>query len=276
MPRNDLEQARRDRNAALIDAMILAASADGSVGAAELDALIAQVIERPEFEGTDARELNVLVEGSVRRLAGARGLESILSSLRQRLPDHRNRLLAFGLAASVAFAARRASGAELGLLKTVQAALGISEDEVTRVIETVEAGLSLAEALGEPLERLYAETMVLVSTVDGEVSQAELGAMLENMAGDPVFAEVSLHAAQGYVSDALQGLALEGVPARMTALAQGLATHAQRLKAFGLGVRIAYADGNPSVAAQKMLDLLQVTFGLGDDEVARITVESFS
>ena len=36
MPRDAIEQARRDRNAALIDAMILAASANGSIGALEM------------------------------------------------------------------------------------------------------------------------------------------------------------------------------------------------------------------------------------------------
>jgi tellurite resistance protein len=276
MPRSALEQVRRDRNAALIDAMILAASADGSMGAVEMKTLIGRVIERPEFEGTDARELNSLVEASARRLSAARGLDDILSALRQRLPDRRNRLLAFGLAASVALADRRATRNELGLLKSVQGSLGITEAEVTRVFEAVEAGQSLSEALGEPLERVYAETMVVVSAADGVVDERELSAMLENMAGDPVFADVSLDAAQRHLAEAVYALASDGLPTRLAVLARTLSTRAQRLKAFRLGVRIAYADGNPSVEEQKILDLLQATFGLADDEVARITVESFT
>jgi tellurite resistance protein len=276
MPRKALELARSDRNAALIDAMILAGSADGTMSPKEMESLIQRVIERPEFEGTDAAELQRLVERSARRLSGSRGLEEIFSSLRARLPDHRNRLLAFGLATAVALADRKATRAELGLLKGVQSALGISEDEVTRVFEVVESGASLAEALGEPLERLYAETMVLVGAADGVVNARELKVMLENMAGDPVFADVSLELAERYLTDAVQALALEGLPTRLTVLAHGLSTHAQREKAFRLAVRIAYADGVPSVPEQKLLDLLQATLGLADDEVARITVESFS
>jgi len=276
MPRKALELARSDRNAALIDAMILAASADGKMQPVEMETLIQRVIERPEFEGTDAQELQRLVEASARRLAGSRGLEEIFSSLRSRLPDHRNRLLAFGLATAVALADRKATRAELGLLKGVQAALGISEAEVSRVFEVVESGASLAEALGEPLERLYAETMVLVGAADGVVNARELKLMLENMAGDPVFADVSLELAERYLTDAVQSLAIEGLPTRLTVLAHGLSTHPQRVKAFRLAVRIAYADGNASVPEQKLLDLLQATLGLADDEVARITVESFS
>lgn len=276
MPRTAIEQARLDRNAALIDAMILAASADGSMGSLEMEALVRAVIERPEFEGTDAKVLNDLVEASARRLSHARGLDEIMTSLHKRLPSHRNRLLAFGLATSVALANRRATRAELGLLKSVQSTLGISEDEVSRIFETVESNQSLAEALGEPLEQLYAETMVLVSAADGVVRESELKAMLENMAGDPVFRDVSLEAAVRYLSEAVQQLVADGVPTRLTWLAQGLSTRAQRVNAFRLAMRVAYADGNPSIPEQKMLDLLQATFGLADDEVAHITVESFS
>jgi len=273
MPRNLIEQARRDRNAALIDAMILAASANGGMREAEMQALIHRVIERPEFDGTNAKDLNGLVEASARRLSHARGLEDILSSLRERLPDHRNRLLAFGLAASVALADRKATRTELGLLKGVQASLGITDEEVSRVFEVVETGQSLADALGEPLERLYAETMVLVSAADGVMEEAELSAILENMAGDPVFHDVSLEAARHYLTDALQSLNAEGLPARLTALAQGLSTRAQRLNAFRLATHIAFVDRDPSAAELKVLDLLQFTLGLSNEEVARITSE---
>ena len=54
MPRNSIEQARRDRNAALIDVMILAASADGQLRPVEVQTMIQRVIERPEFEGIEA------------------------------------------------------------------------------------------------------------------------------------------------------------------------------------------------------------------------------
>jgi tellurite resistance protein len=274
MPRDLIEQVRRDRNAALIDAMVLAASAGGSLRDSEMQALIHRVIERPEFDGTDARALGDLVGASAKRLSQARRLDDILTSLRGRLPDHRNRLLAFGLAASVAMADQKATLTELGLLRSIQSSLGISEQEMSRVFDVLQTSRSLAEALGEPLERLYAETMVLVSAADGVVEERELQAMLENMAGDPVFHDVSLEAARRYVADAVQELAAEGLTARLAALAQGLSTRAQRLKAFRLAVRIAFVEGQPSPAEQRVLGLLQLTLGLGDDEVTLLTSEA--
>src|SRR5579872_2758750 len=72
MPETDAQLARRDRNAALIEAMLLAAIADGKVSEREMEVLLARVLERPEFEGTQAEELNALVEASARKLAASR------------------------------------------------------------------------------------------------------------------------------------------------------------------------------------------------------------
>lgn len=274
MPRDQVLNVRKDRNAALVEAMVLAAAADGKVSQTEIQALLRRVLERPEFEGTRPEELNALVESSARKLASAHDLQEILRSLRQRLPDHKNRMLAFGLAAAVAFADQRATRMELGLLKTFQAALGISEDEVAEMIDVLEKGGSLQEALGEPLERLYAEVMVLVSAADGKVKEAETRALVESFAADPVFRNVSADRAQGFVADAAAALAEQGLPQRLQVLAHGLATHAQRLQAFGLAMKIAQAGGDASIAELRLLELLQATFGIADDEVERIRIQT--
>lgn len=272
MPRAELLKAREQRNAALVEAMLLAAMADGKVTQGEMQTLLRRIIERPEFEGTRADELNALVELSAGRLAAAKDLEEILGSLRDRLPDHRNRMLAFGLAAAVAFADQRATRAELGLLKTFQAALGIAEAEVAQIVDVIENGGSLAEALGEPLERLYAEVMVLISSADGTLNDRETRALVEAFAADPLFENVSPERAMAFVSDSVAALSTEGLSQRLTVLASGLSTHAQRLKAYRLATRIAAAnDGRPQ---ERILELLQATFGIADDEVARIRREA--
>jgi uncharacterized tellurite resistance protein B-like protein len=270
MAREQAVKARNDRNGALVEAMLLAAMADGRVSQREMQTLLSRVLERPEFEGTKPDELNALVETSAARLSEAKDLEEVLASLRRRLPDHKNRMLAFGLAAAVALADQRATRNELGLLKTFQAALGISEDEVAQIIDVIENGGSLAEALGEPLERLFAEVMVLVSAADGKLKEAEARALVESFAADPLFENVSPERAQNFVSEAVVALAAEGLPQRLQVLAHGLNTHPQRVKAYRLATKIAHAGGEPSLAEQRILDMLQATFGLADDEVARL------
>ena len=94
---------RADRNAALVEVMLLAAMADGQLTESSIQALLRRVLERPEFDGTNPDEISALVEKSVKRLASQSSLESILQRLRDRLPTHQNRLLAFGLAASISW-----------------------------------------------------------------------------------------------------------------------------------------------------------------------------
>lgn len=275
MPRDALAQARIERNAALLETMVLAASADGQISPRELEVVLSRIIERPEFEGVEAQQLSSMLENAAQRLSAAKSLDDVLAHLKQRLPDHRNRLLAFGLATSVVLADRRATRAELGLLKSFQAALAVSEDEVSLVFETIQAGRSLAEALGEPVEQLYAETMVLVSAADGEVTHGELESMLENLAGDPLFKDVSLEHAQKYLRDAVLNLSHHGMPSRLTTLAHGLSTHAQRSSAFKLALRVAWGNGEePSKDELRVLELLQATFGLSDDDAKRLAVRA--
>lgn len=274
MPREHLSKSREQRNEALVDAMLLAAAADGVVQNAEIRALIARVLERPEFRGTGPDQLAALVDRSVQRLTSAQALEDVTGSLRERLPDRRSRILAFALATAVALADKKAHQTELKLLKAVQAALGISEAEVAEVFECVEQGRPLSEVVGEPFEQLLADTMVLVSTADGAVHEREVRVMLESMAGDPVFHGLSLDVAQRALEEAVACLARQGLPQRLAVLANGLASHGQRLKAFELAVRVARSRERSRPEAERMLDLLQATFGLADDEVERIKKES--
>ncbi|MGZ6140699.1 MAG: tellurite resistance TerB family protein [Myxococcaceae bacterium] len=264
---------RVERNAALVEVMLLAAMADGKLTEGSIQALLRRVLERPEFDGTAPEEISNLVEKSVKRLASESSLEAILQQLRERLPTHQNRLLAFGLAAAIALSDQRATRAELGLLKTFQAALGISEDEVAELVDVVESGRSLNEVLDEPLERLYAEVMVLVTAADGKVKSAESRALIESLASDPLFQEIDAARAQSYLSASVEALAEQGLPERLRVLAHGLTTHSQRVRAFGLAVRIAQSSGKPSAAELRILDMLQATFGLADDEVARLRAD---
>jgi uncharacterized tellurite resistance protein B-like protein len=263
------QDVKQERNSALVDVMLLAAAADGQASDADAEALLKRIAIRPEFNGTPEKELRNIVQKSLKRLGSAKSLEEVLASVEQRLPDRESRKIAFGLAAGVAFSDHRASRAELGLLKRFQAALGISEDEVSQIIDEVEKGNVFTLLASEP-ERLYAEVMVLVSAADGKLGEAEAQALVESLAADPAFEKIDPILAQRFVSDAVAALAMEGLPQRMQALTRGLATRAQRVKAFSLAMRIANASGRVSGPELKMLELLQASFGLANDEVERI------
>ena len=87
------------------------------------------------------------------------------------------------------------------------------------------------------------------------------------------FQGVSADRAQSYLSEAVEALAQEGLPERLRVLAHGLTTHPQRIRAFRLAMGIAQSSGKPSAAEVRVLDMLQATFGLADDEVERLRDE---
>src|SRR5260370_20662393 len=89
---------QKERNSALMEVMLLAAMADGNVSDAEMQMLLKRIFERPEFEGTSHEQLTHTVQKGLKSLASAKNLDQALTSLRERLPGHKNRMPAFGLA----------------------------------------------------------------------------------------------------------------------------------------------------------------------------------
>ncbi len=95
---------------------------------------------------------------------------------------------------------------------------------MAELVDVVESGRSLNEVLGEPLERLYAEVMVLVTAADGKVKPAESRALVESLASDPLFQGIDAARAQSYLSASVRGARRPG-PARAAPRARPRAHH---------------------------------------------------
>lgn len=268
MPRHAIEQARVERNAALVETMLLEAAADGRLSRAELIAVIRRVVERPEFEGTRSEDLTKLVEDSAARLASAPSLERILESLRERLPGDDERRLAFGLAVSVAFADKRATRDHKSVLKIIQSALEITEEDVVRITSVIETGGLLSTALGDSVERLCAEAMVLVTAADGEFNDEAARDMVEGLLSEPSFQNLSRDDVRTHIARAVQALVDEGLNRRLVAMARGLSVKEHRRKAYSLALIVARSGEGLSEAKEEVLSLLQKTFQLADEEVS--------
>jgi uncharacterized tellurite resistance protein B-like protein len=134
--------ADKSRQAALLETMLLAASADGAVSKVELEDIYRRVFERPEFEGIHARDLREAIAEAAQRIA-AHDLQEVLPTLAQRLPDPDSRALAFALAASVVVADHRTPPKELAVLKGLQEAFGLTDAQVASLFEAAESSAQL-------------------------------------------------------------------------------------------------------------------------------------
>jgi uncharacterized tellurite resistance protein B-like protein len=128
----------KSSQAALFETMILAAGADGTVTRVELEEIYRRVFERPEFKGIQSADLRQALEHAAQQVAHARDLLDHVPSLAKRLPDRAHRELAFGLAAAVATADHSATPPELAVLKALQEAFGLGDDDVARLFELAE------------------------------------------------------------------------------------------------------------------------------------------
>ena len=123
------------RQAALFETMILAAGSDGNVSKVEVEEIYRRVFERPEFHGIHANDLRQAISHAAQQVARSPDLSSILGSIAERLPDRPSRELAFGLAASVAWADARTPASELEFLKALQQSFELDDSEVARLFE---------------------------------------------------------------------------------------------------------------------------------------------
>ncbi len=128
------------RQAALFEAMILAAGADGRVSKVEVETIFKRVFEHPEFHGIHAEDLREAIRHAADKVTAAHDLEHLLPSLAERIPDQESRKLAFQLAASVALSDNVADVRELNVLKALQAVFALSEREVAAEFEKAVSG----------------------------------------------------------------------------------------------------------------------------------------
>jgi uncharacterized tellurite resistance protein B-like protein len=131
------------RQMALLETMLLAAAADGSVSKVEVEDIYRRVFERPEFEGIHAGDLREAIAQAAQRVAEAHHLQQIVPSLAERLPDADSRALAFALAASVVVADHRTPPKELEVLKALQQAFGLTDAQVASLFEAAEGSAQI-------------------------------------------------------------------------------------------------------------------------------------
>jgi uncharacterized tellurite resistance protein B-like protein len=143
MPHRHIQFSDHSKQAALFETMLLVAGADGRITRNEIDEIYRRVFERPEFKGIGAQDLKDALNRAADQLQRGNGLDQVLDSLAKRLPDLPSRRLAFGLAAAVATADRKALPRELEFLKALQGIFGIAEEEVVQLFDAAERRMPL-------------------------------------------------------------------------------------------------------------------------------------
>jgi tellurite resistance protein len=258
----------------LIEAMVLAATSDGTFDQEESDQIVNVIAAQSEFTGMDGPELRRDLEQAFAAVV-VDGPHVRIAALAAALPRYAHRVLAFRVAARVSSASGGLNPDELGFLRELQRTLGIAEADVARAVEDAqEPDARALPSQVEPVEA-YLDCLLMAAACDSKFSDTELSTVIAFVISRSEFDGLEEGQIHGYIRKQLQVYANGGIDARLAELAHELHTTVQRQNAYGLAVSMCLADGDPSPAEREFLVRLETVLDL-DAEAAESVLRALS
>lgn len=250
----------------IVESMLLGAVADGEIDHRESEAIISEILIRPELHGMDRDELRRDLEWAWRGLE-ADGFQARMHALAGALPRYAHRVLAFRGAVVVALADGKLVDDELGFLRQMQRVLGIVEADVVRAFDDAEGGgLAIPEEV-EPIEA-YLDVLLLAAAADGAITLDERVLLQAFVAERAEFDGLAPEMLAQYLTTELERYAREGAGPRLLTLAEDLPDPIHRLNAYGLAEDMALADGDLDEAELSLLRQLALVLDLDGARLA--------
>ncbi|RKH58098.1 hypothetical protein [Corallococcus aberystwythensis] len=209
---------------------------------------------------------------------GALEGEALYASLRARLPEGPNRLLAFGLALRTATADSGHPGAAELPLAQLSRELGLTPAQVRDMRRGLADGVSPLVLAAEPASLLHArvlEAVLLTAGLEVRLTEAEvtaLGRAQEDMAH---LRELAGQLLCRNAFGAQAAWPLDSLRQQLTALALAPSTLVHRQEAWRLAVRFSHAIGQ-DLAQQLVLDLMRELLHVDAMECPRPTAPASS
>lgn len=237
----------------LVEAMVLGAAADGNVDRRESEEIVHIVTTQADFAELNAGELQSTLNDSVESLRRD-GFRPRVHALAGALPRYAHRVLAFRVALQVAFADGRINDDEFGLLREMQAVLGIAEGDVALAVEDAQAehGDVVPRQL-EPIEA-YLDCMLMAAAVDGELQDEELATIIAFIIDREEFDALDGELIRGYIDEnANRFTSTREVERRLDTLRDDCPLPEQRENAWALAAQVVAADGEVGDDEKRLL-----------------------
>lgn len=267
MLRTHVLNMRQARDTALLEASLWAAQGEGRPSESALRGVLNHLLDSPGFRGERPELLMDRLWRSAETLAPS-GAEALFESLRQRLPDARNRLLAFGLMARVLVKEPALPEPdEVHLLSRFQRELGVLPLQARAMLSGLANGESPTEVASEPPTRLDArvlELMLLSEGLDACLSAAEVAALHEAREDPSQMRELCGQLLRRLAFGGAVESPHEAMRRHLEQLALVPSTLPPRREALRLGARFCEALGY-NWSQELLLGFVQELFGLTDE-----------
>ncbi|WP_223645725.1 hypothetical protein [Corallococcus sp. EGB] len=270
MIRTHISEACDARDLALLDAVLFVIQAkEPPTPARQLEAWH-RVLGDPEVRDP-RREL--LAARLARRAAAPVEGDTLFASLRVRLPDTPNRLLAYGLALKAATAHGGHPGPVQLSLALLSRELGLTPAQARDMRLGILDGVSPVALAAEPAHPRRArvlEAVLLAAGLEAHLTEAETLALDASREDAPLLQELSGQLLRRIAFGSQVASPLDALCRQLTDLALAPATLAQRWDTLRLASCFSHAVGH-DLGQQLLLDLLQELLPLGAVAAARAT-----
>ncbi|NNB88727.1 hypothetical protein HJC10_18935 [Corallococcus exiguus] len=270
MIRTHISEACEARDLALLDAVLFVTRTKGPLTQAKQREAWRGVLGDPEV--LDPRR-ELLADRLARRTGSSLEGDALFSSLRVRLPDVPNRLLAYGLALRAATAHGGHPGPVRLPLAQLCRELGLTQAQARDMRLGLLDGMSpvaLAAESAHPRHARVLETVLLAAGLEAHLTEAETLALDASREDTPVLLELTGQLLRRIAFGSHVASPLEALCQRLTDIALAPATLAQRWDTLRLAYCFSHAVGH-DLGQQLLLDLLQELLHLGTVEAARAT-----
>jgi hypothetical protein len=271
MIRTHISEACEARDLALLDAVLFVTRAKGPLTLTKRHEAWRGVLGDPEV--LDPRR-ELLAERMPRRAATSLEGDAFFASLRMRLPDAPNRLLAYGLAlrAATPHGGARQGPAQLPLAQLCRE-LGLTPMQARDMRLGILDGMSPVALAAEPAHPRHArvlEAVLLAVGLEAHLTEAETLALEASREDAPLLEELTGQLLRRIAFGSQVASPLEALCQRLTDIALAPATLAQRWGTLRLASCFSHALGR-DLGQQLLLDLLQELLHLGTVEAALAT-----
>ncbi len=117
-----------------LEAMVMLSMSGGDIEDSEVDAMVLSTIKLPRMNGLTDRQLNQMFGSSIKDIQ-REGLDGRIRALAQKLPSTDQRLEAIGMALSVSMSNGNIEPQKKDILKKMQRAFGLSDQQIGTVIQ---------------------------------------------------------------------------------------------------------------------------------------------
>ncbi len=258
----------------LVEAMVAAMRADGTIDPREMRVLEDNISEHDLFGGLDQESAKALIEMANESLDLAGSSVKRVDAIARGLPSRAHRLAAYAVACEVCLADAQIAPPEQQYLDALRQALLIDDEEARRIEEAARQrkGMLVVEGMTREIAALvprFIDCMALMAAADGVVRDDERQAIRDVLRGIGDMATVGDQQLDELIEQSFARIGGGSVIVQIEGMAREIRGSADRYWATVYIMVVALVEGWNSIRQVRVISAVKESFGLTTNQMTR-------